>query len=52
MLALGCEVVAAGVAGAAVGSSSRLLRAAGGAWQRERLRPSRDIFLQMSSGLI
>lgn len=51
MLALGCEAVAAGAAGA-VGSSSRLLRAAGGAWQRERLRPSRDIFLQMSSGLI
>lgn len=51
MLALGCEVVAA-VAAGAVGSYSRLLRAAGGAWQRERLRPSRDIFLQMSSGLI
>lgn len=39
MLALGCEVVAV-----AVGSYSRLLRAAGRALRRERMRPSRDIF--------
>lgn len=48
MLALGCEVEVA-----VVGSPSRLLRAAGGAWQRERVRPSRAFFfffLQLSSG--
>lgn len=39
MLALGCEVEVA-----VVGSPSRLLRAAGGAWQRERVRPSRAFF--------
>lgn len=47
MLALGCEVEVA-----VVGSPSRLLRAAGGAWQRKRVRPSRAFFfffLQLSS---
>lgn len=34
MLALGCGVVAAAAVAGAVGSYSRLLRAAGGAWQR------------------
>lgn len=38
MLALGCEVEVVVV----VGSYARLLRAAGGAWQRERVRPSGD----------
>lgn len=35
MLALGCEVEVV-----VLGSYARLLRAAGGAWQRERVRPS------------
>lgn len=41
MLALGCEVEVEVVV---VGSDSRLLRAAGGAWQRVRVWPSRDNF--------